>query len=195
MSNSYRRTPLNSYRVTLHSRLLFAVKDSGLLYAIFAGLSPASVATLSNLKSQFIFPALVLANFRLRYGDLYRLNLRVLLNSETLTIIQQKTKNPLFFEKNIFYDYLKDRYISPSTPFSLCKYDSLRDAIQRASRLAGVRLPGNAKDGTHIFRHLEASFQKQEGASLSEIRHMLGHTSQVAVAHYVHDYDQIYDNL
>lgn len=77
-------------------------------------------------------------------------------------------------------------------PLILDPYDRINRWLRQAAKAAGVALPESARDGTHQFRHLYASWVKHAGWADDRIQEALGHVHPGSKAGYLHDWYSIF---
>lgn len=120
--------------------------------------------------------------------------------SETISIVQQKTAQPLILAMmpavgNAVFDYLCDRdYKSPSG-YLFCESGTdgkhisartVRNVADRVYRLAGIRQNKGDHKGTHLFRHHAATKMLESGVQRAVISKTLGHTDPDSLGPYLH---------
>jgi len=76
--------------------------------------------------------------------------------------------------------------VSPYAPIANIGLRTLVRDIQRCERLAHLPRMGTAHTGTHIFRHLWASWRFGLGDSIETIAEGLGHWSTSSTTSYIH---------
>jgi integrase len=189
MSGRYLLMTRSPVALRKYRDLLSITAKSGLRDFIFDSIDPLSREILNNVNILCLFPAYLLSYFCLRFSELNFVSLRLLLSGETIKVYQPKTGQYKVISNNPFYSYLNYDVIDPTTPVMVVSYTQVKDSVHKAAALSGVQIPGEAQDATHIFRHLRASYAKQNGQSLKEIRKLLGHSGREAIKHYIHKYE------
>jgi len=142
-----------------------------------------------------------------RYGlrsadvkDLMLLNLRW--DTNTIEIVQSKTKNPLRLPlmKNVGWaviDYLKNGrpvsdspyvFLTSTVPYRPFGANScgLNSILTKHIRAAGVRIPREVPKGVHSLRHTLASTMLSNDVPLPVISSVLGHVTSKATNLYLH---------
>lgn len=154
-------------------------------------MTPISALIVDTVPARYVVPTFLLAYTRARWSEV---------QSSWIADIQEGRSLIVKASKN---DYTRsvppipERYAQywriapPTAPVTMVSYDQLCDQLRRTSRAVGIILPPNAKNATHIFRHLFASFKHAEGMPRAEISHALGHHSQTAVRHYIHPIESL----
>ncbi|WP_242878196.1 tyrosine-type recombinase/integrase [Enterocloster clostridioformis] len=143
---------------------------------------------------------LLAARLGLRIGDIRELKLSDIdWQACTLTIIQNKTKEPLTLPVPddvgwAVIDYLKNgrpvtesknvfvRHVPPYNSFAITS--SLHNIMTKALSDAGITYRGKPS-GFHTLRHSLATHLLQGGVESSAISDILGHTSPETVKHYL----------
>lgn len=154
-------------------------------------LTPLSALIVDTLPGRYVVPAFLLAYTRARWSEVQAGWIKDIQEGRSLIIKASKNKStrsvPPLPERSAQYW----RVALPTAPVTIVSYDQLCDQLRRTSRDVGITLPQTANDGTHIFRHLYASFKHAEGMPKHEISHALGHHSQTAVRHYIHPLESL----
>lgn len=123
----------------------------------------------------------------LRWGDMRNLHLKSILQSKKIRIVQGKTKNFVSFPFEVLNDRLFDILYNLGNYVNYLNYNQTASYIQRFVRqhLNAENLDFNHK--THIFRHLYASYQKNQGQLVYLISKRLGHNNDNTVRSYIHN--------
>lgn len=119
-------------------------------------------------------------------------------DAKTLSIKQQKTGVPLTLPLPEDVGWSIINYLKHGRPETTCEtifvrhnapYDAMtshfQKDIQRAVQKAGIKVPADKHFGMHSFRHSIASTMLSQGATLSEIAQILGHTSTEVTEDYI----------
>ena len=138
---------------------------------------------------------LMAARLGLRIGDIRDLQLSAIdWQACTLTIVQNKTKEPLTLPLPAVIDYLKNgrpatdsknifvRHVPPYDGFAVTS--NLYNIIAKALSRAGIPCDGKPS-GFHTLRHSVATHLLQGGVEAATISDILGHTSPETVRHYL----------
>lgn len=157
-------------------------------------LDPYSWSILQELPPAAVAPAGLLAWTKCRYAELNSIDMRALLAGETLVIPSSKNGPTRLVSgwPELLWPYWKP--VPPDVKITVISYDSLCQRIRRAARRVHVRLPKDAHDKTHIFRHLHASWRAANGAPIADISAELGHTSELSTRQYIHPLSLITSN-
>ena len=149
-------------------------------------LDPMSWSILDVLSTGALAPACLLAWTKCRYNELARLNLAALVDGRAIDVPASKhgrSRRIPGYHMSVATHWLP---VDPATPITLISYDALCARLKRAQQRAGIQLPRNAKDKTHVFRHLHASWRAAEGYPLEAISAELGHHSSSSTEKYIH---------
>lgn len=130
----------------------------------------------------------------LRLGDISMLTLDDIdWESESISIVQSKTKTPLSLPLidevgNALIDYIKSarpnktkyrqvflRLTYPFTP--IYKNHHLHSIVSHWKEIAGIKFENKQRQGIHSLRHSLASYLLEENVPFSLISNILGHTS------------------
>ena len=120
--------------------------------------------------------------------------------AETLSIIQQKTAEPLEIPMlpvvgNAVFEYLCMRRPSSLSDYLFYEEGStekhisaktVRNVANKVYRLAGIRQNKGDRKGTHLFRHHVATKMLENRVSRSVISKTLGHTAPSSLEPYLH---------
>ncbi len=120
--------------------------------------------------------------------------------SETISIVQQKTAEPLVIAMlptvgNALFEYLCDGHPVSSSgylfnetgaPEKHISAKAVRTVANKAYKLAGIRQNKGAHKGTHLFRHHAATKMLENGVQRPIISRTLGHTDPGSLAPYLH---------
>jgi len=120
--------------------------------------------------------------------------------SETISIVQQKTAEPLVIAMlpavgNALFEYLCDSHSVSSSgylfnetgaPEKHISAKAVRTVANKAYKLAGIRQDKGAHKGTHLFRHHAATKMLENGVQRPIISKTLGHTDPGSLAPYLH---------
>ena len=141
----------------------------------------------SWIQTEVIF----LAWARCRWSELQTIDLSRLKRNERWCLTQTKTGTTRWMpraSRRLDSDWAR---IDPTYPLPGVPYDAARRGIRRIQREMRINLPDRANDGTHIFRHLHASWRRACGASLESIAVELGQSTLGATRQYIHPMDEI----
>lgn len=120
--------------------------------------------------------------------------------AETLSIIQQKTSEPLELPMlpvvgNAIFEYLRIRKSVSFSNYLFCGEDSnekhisaktVRNVANKVYRLAGIRQNKGDHKGTHLFRHHAATKMLENSVPRAVISKALGHTEPASLEPYLH---------
>lgn len=120
--------------------------------------------------------------------------------SETISIIQQKTAEPLVIAMlpalgNALFEYLCDGHSAPPSGYLFheagasgkhISAKAVRTVANKAYKLAGIRQNKGARKGTHLFRHHAATKMLENGVQRPVISRTLGHTDPDSLGPYLH---------
>jgi hypothetical protein len=122
----------------------------------------------------------------LRYSDLIALSIKSLTKPSEFFVIQNKTKRPVLIKFKVFSQQLTECLNELSDIPITCTYSQLCRDIQKNKKKVLPGLLYGVKDGTHLFRHIEASFQKYKGVEDKIISKSLGHVDNESLNSYIH---------
>ena len=144
----------------------------------------------------------LVARLGIRVGDIKSLELSDLnWQSKTIEINQNKTKNTVTYPilNDIGWaliDYIKNArpvcnspfvFIRMNAPFeSFGKDANLYSIIAKYTRISGITIPRDKRQGLHSLRHSLASNLLEQGASLPVISEILGHINSKSTKVYLH---------
>ena len=163
-----------------HNSYIYSLLDSDKI-------DPVSSRILFSLYPRHRVFATVLCEYQLRYSEAILLRPERLFCDKTLQIFQPKTRAARSvnnsFRVDFFCHYANWRgfNIFPSS------YESLKLDIFRCTPRCVKRLTRDIKDGTHIFRHLWASYKLMQGVQPATIGLALGHSRNTSVYSYLHE--------
>lgn len=104
-----------------------------------------------------------------------------------VTITAKKGSKKRVIELTTDEERLAWRRLHSCYHLTLVSYDVVLSQIKAACRINNIGLPDGAHDGTHIFRHLRASWRADEGWPIERIQAELGHVSPGSTEQYIHD--------
>lgn len=152
---------------------------------------------------------LMVAKLGIRVGDLKALKLSDL-NWITYEIVFCQEKTGVFITLPILndigwaiIDYLKDgRAKQSASPFLFIRLKApfecfgenanLHNIISKYTRLAGIKVTRDSRRGLHSLRHALAGTLLEQGASLNDVRNVLGHLSTKSTSQYLRlDYNNL----
>jgi len=145
---------------------------------------------------------LLIARLGLRVSDIKAIRLEnIHWNSNSLEIIQHKTKSPVCFPilKDIGWaiiEYLKNGRPQTESPYLFVRHNApfeefapnaaMSRILVKYIQKAGVRIPKDIPLGLHSLRHTLASILLEKDVSLSTISDILGHISVKSTDIYLH---------
>lgn len=145
---------------------------------------------------------LLVTKLGIRVGDVKSLELSDLKwQSETIEVRQNKTKNTVTYPilKDIGWaliDYLKNGRPTSDSPFVFIRMNApyeafgrdanLHNIITKYTRLSGIVVPRDKRQGLHSLRHTLASTLLEQGTPLPIISEVLGHFSSKSTSVYLH---------
>lgn len=120
--------------------------------------------------------------------------------SETISIVQQKTGEPLVIAMlpavgNAVFEYLCSGHSTMPSGYLFCEAGAcgrhipartVRSVADKAYRLAGIRQNKGDHKGTHLFRHHAATKMLENGVPRPIISQTLGHTDPGSLEPYLH---------
>ncbi|MGV8149969.1 MAG: site-specific integrase [Alkaliphilus sp.] len=144
---------------------------------------------------------LMVAKLGIRVGDLKALRLSNLnWKAQEITFYQEKTgvqlNLPILDDIGwAIIDYLKNGrakqststflFIRASAPFECFGENAnLHNLISKYTRLAGIKVTRDSRRGLHSLRHTLAGTLLEQGASLNDVRNVLGHLSTKSTSQY-----------
>ena len=152
---------------------------------------------------------LMVAKLGIRVGDLKALRLSNLnWIAQEITFCQEKTgvqlNLPILDDIGwAIIDYLKNGrakqststflFIRASAPFECFGENAnLHNIISKYTRLAGIKITRDSRRGLHSLRHTLAGTLLEQGASLNDVRNVLGHLSTKSTSQYLRlDYNNL----
>lgn len=152
---------------------------------------------------------LMVAKLGIRVGDLKALRLSNLnWKAQEITFYQEKTgvqlNLPILDDIGwAIIDYLKNGRAKQSTssflfirakaPFECFGENAnLHNIISKNTRLAGIKVTRDSRRGLHSLRHTLAGTLLEQGASLNDVRNVLGHLSTKSTSQYLRlDYNNL----
>ena len=161
------------------------------IMATHLAIDPLSVRILGEVPPRSLVPAWLLAWTRCRWSELAQIDVRDIREGRPMHLRAVKGSKPRHAPKLPLLAQRHLASISPATPLCTVRYDTLIQDIDLARHAAHVYLPEGAKDKTHLFRHLWASWRAAHGASIEAIADGLGHRSTDSTLHYVHPYESL----
>lgn len=145
---------------------------------------------------------LLVTKLGIRAGDIKSLELSDLKwQSETIEVRQNKTKNTVTYPilKDIGWaliDYLKNGRPTSNSPFVFIRMNApyeafgrdanLHNIITKYTRLSGIAVPRDKRQGLHSLRHTLASTLLEQGTPLPVISEILGHVNSKSTSVYLH---------
>jgi integrase len=170
-----------------HLRLARAVVDALDTARRIGATDPFSDRVLRWIPIHAVAPAYLLASTRARWSELASLDAPAVLSGAATLLVAGKWSEDRYVQPfpPAIVPHLRD--VPPDAPLSIVDYDTLNRLIQRAQHTVGIELPTRCNNGTHVFRHLYASWRASKGASVEEIARELGHRSKESTLRYIHD--------
>lgn len=145
---------------------------------------------------------LLVTKLGIRAGDIKSLELSDLKwQSEIIEVRQNKTKNTVTYPilKDIGWaliDYLKNGRPTSNSPFVFIRMNApyeafgqdanLHNIITKYTRLSGISVPRDKRQGLHSLRHTLASTLLEQGTPLPVISEVLGHINSKSTSVYLH---------
>jgi len=145
---------------------------------------------------------LLVTKLGIRAGDIKSLELSDLnWQSEIIEVRQNKTKNTVTYPilKDIGWaliDYLKNGRPTSNSPFVFIRMNApyeafgkdanLHNIITKYTRLSGISVPRDKRQGLHSLRHTLASTLLEQGTPLPVISEILGHINSKSTNVYLH---------
>ena len=144
---------------------------------------------------------LIGARLGMRIGDIINLKLKdINWNTKEITIIQNKTKEPLVIPLTndvgwAIIDYLKNGrpitdceniFVVHNAPYKGHPLKStLRNSFSKALKRAGIKVEKENRYGWHSLRHSLASNLLQNKVEITTISNILGHSDPKVIKHYL----------
>ena len=129
----------------------------------------------------------LLATTRLRWCDLAKIDMQAYIQSVPQQIQTSKNGRPRTITPRPSGSPALWQHVHVDAPISNVSVRTLTRDIQRCLNLSGVPQFGTAHTGTHVFRHLWASWRSSEGDPIATIAVGLGHWSTSSTMCYIHD--------
>lgn len=139
---------------------------------------------------------LLASRMGLRSGDIVKLRIDDVKNSQDINIIQEKTGNclhlPLIREVMLaIEDYLTVRpssatnkiFINVYAPYNAITTGTIRNVMKKCIAATDIKVE-NRKKGPHVLRSSLASSMVNDDISYETVRKVLGHSSNNAIKHY-----------
>jgi len=119
---------------------------------------------------------------------------------ETITIIQQKTSEPIVMAMlpavgNAIFEYMSHKNLSTQDGYLFREGETagrhipakaVRTIAYKAYRIAGIRQNDGKRKGTHLFRHYAATKLLEQGVQRPIISRTLGHADPGSLETYLH---------
>lgn len=128
----------------------------------------------------------ILFKTSLRFSDAKKLNIRQVIERESFSIQQTKTKQIISQNFIIYNKNLKKIILEGSNFEQFFNYESLRSEIKRQQLKYFNSQIMNFKSDTHFFRHFNASFYFKKGTTKEFIKNKLGHFDIDSQKSYIH---------
>lgn len=139
-----------------------------------------------DISSIHWLPAVLLALSSCRYSDLNKINLSDVKAGRLQVLLEGKTGEYRVLENLHLNKRAQREELNENARLMYTNYGSLKEAIQRCTPRDVRKVLRNKYDGTHIFRHLRASFLFFKGAKEEEIQRIFNHKSRKTTQHYIH---------
>ena len=182
----HQRLDISIVDITLHRRL-YSYLISLFMDGCFKNqISPLSHSILGGLPSLAFVPGLLQAYTCCRYCELSQIGVHLIKTNSPFVI--KSSKSDHIRSENRFSLQHPDqlRRINPATKILVISYDSYKNSIIKAKRPFKFIQIMDILDCTHIWRHIEASWQYSRGVALADISNHLGHVSHSTTQKYIH---------
>lgn len=131
-------------------------------------------------------PAILLALSSCRFSDLKKISLGDIKAGRLQLLLEGKTGELRVLENLHLGEREQDVKLNEGARLMYTNYGSLKEAIQRSTPREVRKVLKGKYDGTHIFRHLRASFMFFRGVKEEEIQRVFNHKSRKTTQHYIH---------
>jgi integrase len=158
------------------------------LLARAGDVEPYSARIVERVGFYHAAPAALLAWSRCRWGELGTVDLRDVIESRRVRILAEKGSADRWTAPVPREALRLWEAVDPRAPIVVSSYDSLTAKLYQAQEWYQIKLPTGCHAGTHLFRHLWASWRLSEGDSLTQIAEGLGHRSERSTQAYCHEY-------
>jgi len=172
--------------ITLHRRLY------GYLITLFRDgcfkktISPLSHSLLSNIATLAFVPAFLQAYTCCRFCELEQIGVHNIKTHSPFVIHSSKSDHVRSVPPVPLQQLPQLRKINPATKIMVISYDSYKNSIKKSKHTLKIIEIKGILDCTHIFRHIEASWQHSQGVDLADISNHLGHVSHSTTRTYIH---------
>lgn len=174
-----------------HAALCYALDQTINHLARSGVVDPLSYLVLSTVPPSAYVPCALLAWSKCRWNELVTIDLPGVIAGQPIRIEASKGSRPRTLPGWPLTLAPCWARVDPSAPLLIISYDAVCQRLAQARRRAGIELPAQAKDKTHIFRHLYASWLHAQGESLHVIAARLGHRSESSTRHYIHPLEHL----
>jgi integrase len=147
---------------------------------------PISLVIVNRVSRLAKLETILLAWSTVRYKELHQIKLPDLLSMRPISIKQYKVNTVRNIPPVAWLDHRIASRLNGAVRVRYLSYDALEDSIQRV-------LPRDVKanlrksmTGTHVFRHLRASWFASQGWERTKIMRFFGHKSLETTARYIH---------
>lgn len=140
-----------------------------------------------NVARPHWFPAVLLALTCCRFAELEKINLSDIIAGKPQSIREGKTHNMRLLPNLWIADERERSKLDASAKIIHSEYPALKSAIHRATPRHIREKLKDQNDGTHIFRHLRASFFADIGWSTEMIQEFFAHKNADATRKYIHE--------
>ncbi|MBA7541199.1 hypothetical protein ES705_33506 [subsurface metagenome] len=166
----------------LSNYLLLLWRHSGIAHSF----SPITNGILSTIGSLTFVPAFLQAWTLCRYNELRFISILAIKGHSPFFIKSSKGSLDRQVNPLPVYKIATLRGIDPAAKVLVVSYDKYSHDIKQAQRFINMPDTKNILDKTHIFRHLECTWRKQQGESTKEISGFMGHKSDKTTLKYIH---------
>ena len=131
-------------------------------------------------------PTVLLALSSCRFSDLNKISLSDIKAGRLQLLLESKTGELRVLENLRLNERAQIEELNEDAKLIYTNYSSLKEAIQRSTPRGVRQVLKDKYDGTHIYRHLRASFMFFKGLNIEEIQRVFNHKSRKTTQHYIH---------
>jgi integrase len=183
---------VDTKRLDENTRLVSAMLSGLRTWKDQGKLDPLSLDVIERMRRMTKSIGCALAWSKLRYSDVVKLTTEDVLSETKTSVTAGKTGKTREIDP-IRPDGEESRFqsVPESAILDISSYSMVAEDIRTARAEARVNIPGVSKDGTHLFRHLHASWLFKNGATRDEVRQFFGHDEISVTNQYIHDWSMI----